>query len=135
MNAEEAAPVAGIAGCLAVVLAMAAPYLLVSDPGTGLSVYYRAGPTGAGIVAFLALLAVVVFLAGVRGRTDPPTAAGVALVLGVGMVLLALLWAFAVPPEIVFGFPAEWMDWHRWAVVALTAVVPAAGALYARSAL
>lgn len=133
MNAEEAAPGVGIVGCLAVLLAMAAPYLLVSDPGTGLPVYYRAGPVGAGVVGFLALLSVVVFLAGRRGRTDPPTAAGIALVVGVAMVLLAVLWALSVPPEIAFGFPAAWMGWHRWAVVALTVVVPVAGGAYARA--
>lgn len=133
MNVEAVAPRAGIAGCLAVLLALAAPYLLVSDPGTGLSVYYRAGPVGAGVVGFLALLSVVVFLAGGRRRTDPPTAAGIGLVVGTAMVLLALLWALAVPPEIPFGFPEAWMGWHRWAVVALTAVVPVVAAAYARA--
>jgi len=132
MNAAEAAPRAGVAGCLAVVLALAVPYVLVTDPGTGLSVYYRAGPAGAGVVGFLAILSVVVFLAGLRDRTDPPTAAGIALVLGVATLLLALLWALAVPRDIVLGFPADWMGWHRWAVVAVTGVVPAAAAAYAR---
>ncbi|MFB6282267.1 MAG: hypothetical protein ABEH40_09630 [Haloferacaceae archaeon] len=135
MDATEAAPGAGVAGCLAVLLAMAAPYLLVTDTGTGLAVYYRAGPVGAGLVGFLAVLSVVAFLAGVRGRTDPPTAAGVALVLGLAMVPLALLWALSVPPEIVLGFPAAWMGWHRWAVVGLTAVIPAAGGAYVRAVL
>jgi hypothetical protein len=133
MNVADVAPRVGVVGCLAVLIALAAPYPLVTDAGTGLSVYYRAGPTGAGVVGFLALLAIVVFLAGARGRTDPPTAAGIAIVVGATMVLLAALWALAVPPEIPFGFPAEWMGWHRWAVVALTAVVPAAGAAYARA--
>ncbi|MFB6303712.1 MAG: hypothetical protein ABEH47_00975 [Haloferacaceae archaeon] len=135
MDPEEAAPAAGIAGCVAVVLAMAAPYVLVGDTGTGLPIYYGAGAVGGGVVAFLALLSVVVFLAGARGRTDPPTAAGITLVVGVAMVLLALLWALAVPQEVVFSFPAAWMGWHRWAVVALTATVPAAAAVYARAVL
>ncbi|MFB6157408.1 MAG: hypothetical protein ABEJ34_06170, partial [Haloferacaceae archaeon] len=125
----------GIAGCVAVLLAMAAPYALLTDPGTGLPFYYGAGPTGAGAVAFLAVLVPVVFLAGARGRTDPPTAAGITLVAGAAMVLLAALWAVLVPENAVFSFEAAWIRWHRWVVVGLTATVPLAAAGYARAVL
>jgi hypothetical protein len=135
MDPEEVAPLVGAAGCVAVLLAMAAPYVLIEETGTGLPQYYGAGAVGGGVVAFLALLAIVALLAGARGRTDPPTAAGIALVVGAAMVLLALGWALAVPPDFVFSFPAAWMGWHRWAVVALTATVPAAAGAYARAVL
>lgn len=134
MDAKVAAG-AGVAGCLAVLLALVAPYALVADSGPGLGVYYGAGVVGVGVVGFLALLEVVVLLAGFRGRTDPPTAAGIALVVGAAMVLIAAAWAVAVPRELVFSFPAAWLEWHRWAVVAATAVVPLASAAYARSVL
>jgi hypothetical protein len=134
MEGKVAAGV-GIGGCVAVLLVLAAPYALVAGSGPGLGVYYGSGTVGAGVVGFLALLQVVVLLAGTRGRTDPPTAAGIALVLGVAMVLLAAAWALAVPPELVFSFPADWLGWHRWAVVAAAAVVPLASAVYARTAI
>ncbi|QLG62676.1 DUF7548 family protein [Halorarum salinum] len=137
MDLADAAPTAGIAGCLATLLALAAPYALISDPGTGLSVYYASGPVGAGGVGFLAVLLVVVFLSGKRGRTAPDTVAGVALVASLGLVALALLWALAVDPENVFSFPAdaEWMTSHRWVVLACAAVVPLSAAAYARAVL
>jgi hypothetical protein len=112
-----------------------APLVLIPDPGTELGVYYTFGPAGATVVGALAPLAVVVFLAGWRGRTDPATAAGLTLVLGVGMFVLAALWALAVDPEVVFSFSAAWMGSHRWVVLGLTAVVPLSAAAYARAVL
>jgi hypothetical protein len=136
MNAERAAPAAGVAGCVAVLAALFAPFVLIDEPGTGLGIYYAAGPVGGGgSVGFLALLSIVAFLAGRRGRTDRETAAGVALVVGVGVLATALLWAVNVDQEVVFSFPAAWMGWHRWAVVAVATVPPLAAALYARSVL
>ncbi|MFB6160992.1 MAG: hypothetical protein ABEJ61_07425 [Haloferacaceae archaeon] len=136
MEGKVAAGV-GVAGSVAVLCVLVAPYALLSGSGSGpgLGVYYGAGAVGVGVVGFLALLEVVVLLAGARGRTDPPTAAGIAVVVGVAMVLLAVAWALAVPRDLVFSFPAAWLGWHRWAVVAVTLVVPAASAAYARSVL
>jgi hypothetical protein len=131
MNAERVAPGVGVGGCLVLVAALFAPVFLISDPGTGLGIYYGAGPVGgAGTVAFLALLSVVAFLAGTRGRTDAETAAGIALVVGVGVPAAAVLWAVSVEQELVFSFPAAWMGWHRWAVVAVAAVPALAAAVY-----
>lgn len=137
MDLADAAPTAGIAGCLATLLALAAPYVLISEPGTGLSVYYASGPVGAGGVGFLAVLLVVVFLSGKRGRTAPDTVAGVALVASLGLLALALLWALAVDPDNVLSFPAdaEWMTSHRWVVLGFAAVVPLSAAAYARAVL
>jgi hypothetical protein len=135
MEVEDAAPLVGVAACAAVVAALVAPLVLIPDPGTELGVYYAFGPAGATVLGALAPLAVVVFLAGRRGRTDPATAAGLTLVLGVGMFVLAALWAFAVDVEVVFSFSAAWMGSHRWVVLGLTTLVPASAAVYARAVL
>lgn len=135
MHLGGVAAALGVAGSLATLAALGAPYALIADHGTGLGVYYAAGPLGAGAVAFLAVLHPVVVLSGTRGRADPPTAAGMALVVGVAMLAIAALRAASVPPESVFSFPVSWMGWHRWAVVGVVAVVPAAAAVYARETL
>jgi hypothetical protein len=133
MRVARAAPLAGIVGCLALLAVLIAPYVLLTDPGTGLGVYYRAGPTGAGVLGFLALVGVVVFLAGRQGRTDPDVAAGITVVLGLSGLALAALWATAVDPESVFSFTAAWMGYHRWLVVAAAAAVAASAAVYAQA--
>ena len=109
--------------------------MVLSDVGTELGLYYAAGPAGVTALGFLAPIAVVVFLAGRRGRTDPVTAAGLTLVLGIGMVGLAASWALAVDPQLVFNFSAAWMGNHRWVVLGVTALVPLSAAAYARAVL
>lgn len=126
---------AGVGGCLAVLAALAAPVVLLEQPGTGLGIYYQSGSIGAAGIAFLAVVGIVVFLAGERGNADPVTAAGIAVTLSVGLVLLTLLWAFAVDPQNVLSFTASWMGWHRWLVVALTLVVLGTAGLYTREVL
>jgi hypothetical protein len=135
MDVDEAAAALGVVGCLGTLAALAAPYGLIAEPGTGLGVYYAAGPVGAAPVAFLAAVGPVVFLSGTRGHADPPTVAGVASAVGAAMLGATAWWALAVPPEFPLSFPAAWMGWHRWAVLALVAVVAAAAAVYAREAL
>jgi hypothetical protein len=135
MDVERSAATVGAVACLATLAAMGAPYALISEPGTGLPLYYGAGPLGAGAVAFLAVLQPIVLLSGTRGRADPQTVAGMALVVGLAMFGIAVSWALAVPQELVLSFPAAWMGWHRWAVVALVAVVPAACVAFAHATL
>ncbi|WP_313695814.1 DUF7548 family protein [Halorarum halobium] len=132
MDMQDAAPVAGIGGCLATLLALAAPYVLISEPGTGLTVYYASGPLGAAGIGFLAALLVVVFLSGKQGRTAPDTVAGIAVVASFGLFVLTLLWALSVDPTNVLSFPASarWMTGHRWILLACSALVPVAGAAY-----
>ncbi|MFC4356741.1 hypothetical protein ACFO0N_02125 [Halobium salinum] len=137
MNAEDVAPYAGVGACLALLAAFAAPYLLVTSPEAPLTAYYGAGPIGANAVAFFSLVAVVVFLAGRRGRTEPDLAAGIALVLGVATLLVALVWALSVDETVLFSFPASasWIEFHPWVVVGVSALVPAAAGVYARAVL
>jgi hypothetical protein len=42
-----------------------------------------------------------------------------------------------MPDNYLFSFPASasWIEFHRWVVVALAAVLPASAGLYARSVL
>lgn len=133
MRTEQTAAALGIAGCLAVVVSIALPYVLVSGWGAELGRYYAAGPLGVWALVFFASVGVVVFLAGVRGRTAPTTAAGIALALGVVALLVALVWALSATLDPLFGYPASWITDHRWVVLAATAVVPLAAGLYARS--
>ncbi len=135
MELSRPAAGAGVAASLGVLLALAAPYALISDPGTGLSLYYGAGPVGAGAIAFLAMMSAVAFLAGTRGAASPDVAAGVALVLGVALLGLSVLWGTGVSLEVVYSFPADWMGWHRWLVVGVASVVPVSAAVYARAVL
>jgi hypothetical protein len=135
MKAEDVAPLVGSAGCVACVAALVAPFVLIPDPGPELGLYYAFGPVGGAAPGFLAPIAIVVFLAGRRGRTDPVTAAGLTLVLGLAMLATVASWALAVDPELVFSFPVAWMGYHRWVVLAVTAVVPATAGVYARAVL
>lgn len=137
MELADAAPVAGIVGCLATLVALAAPYVLIAEPGTGLSVYYASGPVGAWGTGFLATLLVVVFLSGKQRRTAPATVAGVAVVAGLGLLALTAVWALAVNPENILSFPpsADWMTSHRWVVLACTGLVAGSAAAYARASL
>jgi len=135
MRTEQAAPAVGIAGCVAVVALLALPFVLFPDWGTELAQYYTGGPLGVGAVLAFALVGIVVFLAGARGRTDASTAAGIALPLGIVAFLIAVSWAVGTTLDPLFGFPSAWISDHRWYVTAVTAVIPAAAALYARAVL
>jgi hypothetical protein len=132
MDTTDAAPTAGIVACLAVLGLLAAPYVLLTEPGTGLSVYYSDGPLGIGAVAFLAILLVIVFLSGKQERTAPDTVAGIALVGGIAALGFSLLWAVSVDQGNVFSFSASWMSYHRWLVVAAAGLIPAAAGVYVR---
>ena len=136
MDLDELAPAAGVVGGLAVLLALGAPYALLTDP-SGLGPYYAAGPVGGGGIAFLAVLAVVVFLAGTRGSADPETAAGVAFVLSLALVAVSALWAVGLDPNLVFSFEAAdaWMEFHRWSVVGAALVVLGGALGYTRAVL
>ncbi|MFC7068444.1 DUF7548 family protein [Halobaculum lipolyticum] len=137
MDLADAAPTAGIVACLALLAVLAAPFLLIADAGTGLSVYYASGTLGAAGVAFLAALLVIVFLSGRQERRPADTVAGVALVASLALFALAAAWTFAVDVQNLFSFPADasWILWHRWVVLAVAALVPASAAVYARAVL
>jgi hypothetical protein len=131
---ERVPPTVGLLGTLAVAAVAVAPYVaLPPSESTGLSVYYDFGFVGPWGVALLALVAGIAFAAGRQDRTPAETAAGATLGLGVVMVLLALQWALAVDGSVVLQLgTADWLQHHRWAFVAVTLLVPASAAWYAR---
>ncbi len=135
MKLDRLAAYAGAGTCVALVAVLAAPFVFLEQPGTGLNVYYRSGPIGAAGILFLAVIGIVVFLSGERGSADAVTVAGIAVTLAVVLVLLTLSWALAVDSENVLSFTAAWMAWHRWVVVGLTVLVLASAGAYTREVL
>lgn len=133
MQQERLASAAGIAACLAVVGAVVAPYFVA--PFTSVSAYYDSavGPPIVGIFAIVALLA---FAAGRNGRTDPATAAGAALGIGVIVTMLAVVWAVSVPQHVVLQLSrAAALESHRWVLVVVSLAVPVTAAWYAKAVL
>ena len=131
------APRLGAIACLLLAGVVFAPAVLVSAPGNAVAAYYDSGPLGISVVGVLALVSVVVFLAGAQVRSDPQTLAGVVVVSGVSMVLFSALLACSIDPTVVFSFPAEyaWIESHRWAVVGAASLATLAAGGYATSTL
>jgi hypothetical protein len=131
---ERVPPTVGLLGTLAVAAVAVAPYVVLPPTeSAGLSVYYDFGFVGPWGVALLALVAGIAFAAGRQDRTPAETAAGTTLGLGVAMALLALQWALAVDESVVLQLgTADWLQHHRWVFVAVTLLVPASAAWYAR---
>ncbi|WP_224269552.1 DUF7548 family protein [Haloprofundus salinisoli] len=134
MRTADAAATAGTVVSLVLLVVVAVPYLVVTNPAAPLSAYYAAGSVGANSVGFLSVIAAVAFLSGTRGNAEPDLVAGIAVVLGLAMVVLSLLWATTIDSTLLFSFPPEaaWIQYHRWAVVALSAVVAVVAGVYAR---
>ena len=124
----------GIAAAVATVIALVAPYALVSGYATELAGYYASGAVGWGGIALFALLSAVVIASVEQGNLDPGTLAGVAVVLGVATTASAALWATAIEPTSVFA-EYRWLVWHAPAVVAVSVPVPISAAVYARALL
>ena len=133
MELTRRAPQLGIACCLVLVAALLAPYLrLPADAQLELELYYASGVFGAGILGIFALVALVILGAGLAGRTEPDTAAGAALVIGLVATGIALQWALSVPPENVLVASETW-TYHRFVVVGASLGLTVASGLYARA--
>lgn len=130
MDQTKVAPTVGIAGCLLVLAVVAWPYLL--ETASAVSTYYGSGavtPLAAGLLAFVS---VIVFAAGREERSDPATVAGAALVFGLFMVVIAVLFALTARVDVLGGSSAS-LSSQRW-VLAAVAVLPLASAVwYART--
>ena len=126
----------GIAAAVATVVALVAPYAVVSGPeyADQLAAYYASGVVGWTGIALFALLSAIVIASVERGNVDPGTLAGVAVVLGLATTASAATWALAVEPSPVFR-DHLWLVWHARAVVALSVPVPLAAAVHARAVL
>ncbi|WP_123624008.1 hypothetical protein [Halorubrum sp. CSM-61] len=136
MNLRAVSRRTGIAAGVVTVLALAAPYAVLSGGtyASQLADYYASGVVGAGGIALFALLSAVVIASVERGNLDPGSLAGAAVVLGVATTLSAALWAAAIEPSPMFR-DNLWLVWHPRAVVAISVLVPASAAAYARQLL
>jgi len=128
-------PTVGIVACALLLGIVAVPYLLLSGAGAGgIAAYYDHGAVGPWVVALLAIITIVAFAAGRQERSDPVTMAGATLVFGVFITGTALAWALSVPSAFVQQLGTEtWLGYHRWALVAASAVVPVTSAWYAKA--
>lgn len=135
MDLSRRAPQLGIVACLAVILTVVAPYLaLPEDAGTGLAFYYDAGIFGPRLIGVFAAVSIVILGAGLGERSDPVTIAGAALVIGLFMTLLSVVWVVTVSPEDVTGITTQdWLAYHRWFVLAFSGLSALAAGLYARA--
>jgi hypothetical protein len=125
MEGTRVAPLVGIVGCLAVLVALAAPAVALEE---GVGGYYGSGSVTPLAAGLLALVTVVVLAAGREERTDPGFAAGVAVVFGLAIVAILGLWAATVRLDAVAIDPN-----HRWATLAVALLVPAGAGWFARS--
>ena len=134
MQSRRLAPLVGIVACLAAVALVIAPYLVVDS--LSVATYYDAAILGPWLVALFGLVTTIVLLAGAQDRTAPATVAGASLVFGTVMVLIAAVWALSVPQDLVAQLGrVDALAYHRWALLAVSAVVPASAAWYAAETL
>ncbi len=132
MDGTRVAPLVGIVGCLVFLLALVAPYLALDAGAVG--TYYGTGTINPLIGGLFCAVTIIVFAAGHTGRTDPATAAGVALVFGLLVAGLSFAWAVTVPEAIIFQLSApSIIEFHRWVLVVVSVVIPASGLWYART--
>ncbi|WP_135826645.1 DUF7548 family protein [Halorussus ruber] len=132
---ETPAPTVGIVAALAVLAAVVAPYFLIAATEAG--VYYSA-PTLVPVhlvVGLFASVAVIVFAAGRNGRTDPPTAAGAAVVLGGFVAVLVLWWAIAVGGLVGSLTEVAAFGYHRWILLAAALALAGSAGWFAREVL
>ena len=130
MDGTRVAPLVGVAGCLAVLAALAAPYLAVDAGAVG--TYYGTGAVNPLIGGLFGAVTVIVFAAGCAERTDPATAAGVALVFGILIAGVSVAWAVTVSESVVFQLSrATVLEFHRWALAVVSILIPAGGLWYA----
>lgn len=121
-------PLVGVIAAVSVVIASFAPAIANPNVDTiALTTYLGFGIGGVWIVTAIAVVVLVVLVAGATGRTDPALAAGVGLGGGFVMVIAATIWALSVEESVAVELVADdWIRWHRFAVVAIASVVPAA---------
>jgi hypothetical protein len=143
MDSRRAAPTLGVVASLLLVGVVAVPYLVVEDT-PAVATYYGAGALTPWAAALMALVAVIVFAAGREDRTEPETAAGAAIGLGVVGLLVAVVWAVTVPADVPLQLTtdrpllgplttATVVEYHRWALAVVAVLPVAAAAWYARA--
>lgn len=133
MTIERRAGGLGVGAAVAIVLLVLLPYAIADPRAVG--VYY-AGLVGPPLAGLFAAVAAIAFLGAMRERTDPPTAAGVTVVLGVLTLGLLVPWAAGVSPALVGGMTTvAAFEYHRWALVAGALGLLAASGWFAKVSL
>jgi len=127
MNELRVAPSVGIVACLAVLAALAAPYVL-AESSANVGLYYSSGAINPLLAGLFALVVLIVFAAGREGRTDPGLAAGAALALGLFTLLIAAAWALTTRVDVIAITTG-----HRWVVVATAALLPLSALWFAKA--
>lgn len=131
MKWDRFVPAIGLAACIAVLITIIVPYIVV--PPQGVSAYYGVTLVGPLVVGVIAVLAAIAFGTGLLGWFSPSMITGAVLIFGFTMVLLAVYWAIAVPPSLVMGLArAEELRYHRWILVLFALIVPVSGIWYAK---
>ncbi|MFB6103805.1 MAG: hypothetical protein ABEJ57_01795 [Halobacteriaceae archaeon] len=124
------AALVGALAALGVVVGIAIPYAVLS--ASELSVYYGVGPVSPILLSVVAAVAFVALTGVARDATDPATATGAALVLGLALFGLLAWWAIEVAAVVGGLDVSAAFTYHRWALLALAAIVPIATATHAR---
>ena len=125
MHSDRVAPLVGIAGCVAVLLALAYPSVTLEG---GAGPYFGSGILNPLVAGLLALVTIIILAAGRQGRTDPGFAAGVAMVFGIAILVVLVAWAATVRVDTVAIDPN-----HRWLTAAVAVAIPAGAAWFART--
>lgn len=134
MNPRRLAADIGAAASIAVILLAALPYALGTPAAVG--AYYDVGILGPQYFGIGAAVTAIVFRSARTGRTDPATAAGTTLAIGMVVALLAITWALSPDPTVVGGVhTADWFDYHRWLLALVALVVPLSAGIYANAVL
>lgn len=124
---------AGTVACLLTVLTVAAPYVVVGDPGV-VPAYYGLGAVSPLTVVLLALVGTVAFAAAANERSDPELVAGLMLVAAAASLLVSVQWALsfgAFRIDVTTKPTYDLLAAHRWTVVATTALWTVASAWFA----
>ncbi len=125
-------PTLGMAGALATLVVVVAPYVAVTgQDASAVGLYYASGVVGPNVVGLFAGISLVAFAAGRQARTEPDTVAGATLVLGLVTLVVAVGWALTADTEIALNTSATWLPTLRWVLIATTALLPASALWYA----
>lgn len=120
MDTRRGTSLTGAVGCLATLLVLATPVVIIEGSEEPVSAYYTSGTVGAGGIGFLAIIGIIVFLSGERGNANPATIAGISVVVSVSLVSFAVLWFSSIGDTLLFSFSSQysWLEWHPLAVLA-----------------
>lgn len=122
----------GTAAAVAVVGLLVVPYALAD--ARAVWVYFGGDLVGPPLAGLFAAVAAIALLGAARGRTDPPLAAGVGVVLGGLAAGLLAVWAAGVSAGLVGGLTTvAAFQWHRWGLVAAAGLLLVASAWFARA--